>query len=157
MRSPRTRRFHTTSVRRNGSSAEVEAEGVTVPGWAWWPDGRETVRVLAEASLWGAVTAEVVVPSTGRILRLPARALRPPEERVWVSAEVAFRAAAGRVLGLSGDGAPLALAAGRFEPLPHQTAVLERALAADPTRLLLADEVGLGKTIEAGLIVRELK
>ena len=128
-----------------------------VPGWAWWPDGRETVRVLAQMSLWGAATAEVLVPSTGLLVRLPARALRPPEERAWTSAEVAFRAAAGRALGLSGDGAPLALAGGRFEPLPHQTAVLERALTMDPTRLLLADEVGLGKTIEAGLIVRELK
>jgi len=34
---------------------------------------------------------------------------------------------------------------------------LERALATNPVRLLLADEVGLGKTIEAGLVISELK
>jgi SNF2 family DNA or RNA helicase len=42
-------------------------------------------------------------------------------------------------------------------PLPHQIRALSRAISGDRVRYLLADEVGLGKTIEAGLIVRELK
>jgi superfamily II DNA or RNA helicase len=42
-------------------------------------------------------------------------------------------------------------------PLPHQIRALSRAIASDRVRYLLADEVGLGKTIEAGLILRELK
>jgi SNF2 family DNA or RNA helicase len=42
-------------------------------------------------------------------------------------------------------------------PLPHQIRALSRAIANDRVRYLLADEVGLGKTIEAGLIMRELK
>jgi len=42
-------------------------------------------------------------------------------------------------------------------PLPHQIWALSRAIAGDRVRYLLADEVGLGKTIEAGLILRELK
>ncbi|MGK5094694.1 helicase-related protein [Deltaproteobacteria bacterium TL4] len=42
-------------------------------------------------------------------------------------------------------------------PLPHQLQVLSRAISGDRIRYLLADEVGLGKTIEAGLILRELK
>ena len=42
-------------------------------------------------------------------------------------------------------------------PLPHQIHALSRAIANDRVRYLLADEVGLGKTIEAGLIMRELK
>src|SRR5260370_12221381 len=41
-------------------------------------------------------------------------------------------------------------------PLPHQIWALSRATASDRIRYLLADEVGLGKTIEAGLIMREL-
>ena len=42
-------------------------------------------------------------------------------------------------------------------PLPHQLYALNRAMIRDRIRYLLADEVGLGKTIEAGLILRELK
>jgi superfamily II DNA or RNA helicase len=42
-------------------------------------------------------------------------------------------------------------------PLPHQIKGLTRAVSGDHICFLLADEVGLGKTIEAGLILRELK
>ena len=42
-------------------------------------------------------------------------------------------------------------------PLPHQIRALSRAISNDSVRYPLADEVGLGKTIEAGLILRELK
>lgn len=41
--------------------------------------------------------------------------------------------------------------------LPHQIQALSRAISSDRVRYLLADEVGLGKTIEAGLVMRELK
>lgn len=42
------------------------------------------------------------------------------------------------------------------EPRPYQLVPLIMALKADPVRLLIADDVGIGKTIEASLIVREL-
>lgn len=45
---------------------------------------------------------------------------------------------------------------GRVRLFPHQLYVAERATAADPVRWLLADEVGLGKTIEAALILNRL-
>ena len=42
-------------------------------------------------------------------------------------------------------------------PLPHQLHVLNRAMERNTIRYILADEVGLGKTIEAGMVIRELK
>ena len=42
-------------------------------------------------------------------------------------------------------------------PLPHQILVLEKVMQSTQNRFLLADEVGMGKTIETGLILKELK
>ena len=44
------------------------------------------------------------------------------------------------------------------DPLPHQiTAVYEYMLPRQPLRYLLADDPGAGKTIMAGLLIRELQ
>ena len=40
---------------------------------------------------------------------------------------------------------------------PHQVGVVQRVLSARRPRFVLADEVGLGKTIEAGMIFSALR
>ncbi|TDS78799.1 SNF2-related protein [Comamonas sp. JUb58] len=49
-----------------------------------------------------------------------------------------------------------ALTSARIDLLPHQVVLTHRIATASPRRYLIADEVGLGKTIEAALILREL-
>jgi SNF2 family DNA or RNA helicase len=51
----------------------------------------------------------------------------------------------------------LGLSNSRVDPQLHQVSVALRALEKSQPRLILADEVGLGKTIEAGLILKELR
>ncbi|MFH1738509.1 MAG: DEAD/DEAH box helicase, partial [bacterium] len=61
-------------------------------------------------------------------------------------------------------GSPPALLQARFgvslaslsSPRPYQLVPLMMALRLDPVRLLIADDVGIGKTIEAALVAREL-
>ncbi len=53
-------------------------------------------------------------------------------------------------------GGVVGLAAARVRALPHQLLVARRALDDRQVRFLLADEVGLGKTIEAGLVIQSL-
>lgn len=43
-----------------------------------------------------------------------------------------------------------------IEPRPYQLVPLLMALRLDPVRLLIADDVGIGKTVEAALVAREL-
>jgi hypothetical protein len=43
-----------------------------------------------------------------------------------------------------------------IEPRPYQLVPLLMALKLDPIRILIADDVGIGKTVEAALIAREL-
>ncbi|MYH69580.1 MAG: RNA helicase, partial [Gammaproteobacteria bacterium] len=51
----------------------------------------------------------------------------------------------------------LAVHSSVVDPLPHQiTAVYEAMLPRQPLRFLLADDPGAGKTIMAGLLIREL-
>ena len=51
----------------------------------------------------------------------------------------------------------IAVHTSQVEPLPHQiTAVYETMLGKQPLRYLLADDPGAGKTIMAGLLIKEL-
>ena len=56
----------------------------------------------------------------------------------------------------SGAGPFRAAARIAVEPRPYQLVPLLMALKLDPVRMLIADDVGIGKTIEAALIAREM-
>ncbi|HHH31790.1 MAG TPA: ATP-dependent helicase [Polyangiaceae bacterium] len=56
----------------------------------------------------------------------------------------------------SGAGPFRSLARIAVEPRPYQLVPLLMALKLDPVRMLIADDVGIGKTVEACLIAREL-
>ena len=125
--------------------------------WGWLDAAGEPVEVLSVTELWGRELAEVLIPSSQRRWRVPAGDVTDLAVRRWPEAEVAWRAAATRALALSADGELLVAARRGVTLLPHQAATVERALAVDPVRLAICDEVGLGKTITAGAIYSELK
>lgn len=51
----------------------------------------------------------------------------------------------------------VSLGGARVDVKPHQVSVVHRVISEYPHRFLLCDEVGLGKTIEAAMIVKELR
>ena len=129
-----------------------------MPDWLFSLSLHRPVRVIERVELWGQQQARVWDPAQDRVLLLPASDL--------ASADVADPRAVNRLLAtiaaarireaLSSETLAAPLDA-TVIPLPHQLRALARATSGDRVRFLLADEVGLGKTIEAGLILRELK
>lgn len=57
----------------------------------------------------------------------------------------------------SSAGSLYSLRSGRVQFVPYQYRPVLRLIRSDRPRLLIADEVGVGKTIEAGLIIKELR
>ena len=129
------------------------------PGdWYYSPDHDEPARVIGVDVVWGEETAQVWLARRDAVVRLHRSRLQPLAETAGPSLDqLCYVAAAARILDALERDALIAPLEGSVIPLPHQLYALQRAMAGDRVRYLLADEVGLGKTIEAGLILRELK
>jgi len=135
--------------------------------WQYSTIHNSTCKVLEEQSLWGKTVCRIWLPLSDTIVKVPKDSLEPvstdldPEIE---KARMSYIAAAAKVADAlenssnrkEGD-VLLAPMDSKVIPLPHQIHALSRAVSNDRVRYLLADEVGLGKTIEAGLILRELK
>jgi superfamily II DNA or RNA helicase len=86
----------------------------------------------------------------------PARFDLPADATATVQAKAALLADAMRLTLRRGAGPFRSAAQLAFEPRTYQLVPLLMALRLRVPRLLIADDVGIGKTIEAGLILREL-
>ena len=126
--------------------------------WYYSPDHGQLCQVIEAQTLWGETTCRVWLPGRDSVVRIPASRLKSLESAGTGSPDdIAYIAAAARVADALTQDVLLAPIESSVIPLPHQIRALSHAIANDRVRYLLADEVGLGKTIEAGLIMRELK
>ncbi|HQN09162.1 MAG TPA: helicase-related protein [Thermoanaerobaculia bacterium] len=129
------------------------------PGWAYHAETGEALRLLERHELWGQTVYEAWSVEERRPLRLAENELTWKAPAGFRSSAhfVTFAAAAGRIADALGREELVSPFSAPVLPLPHQLYAVSRALSGERIRYLLADEVGLGKTIEAGLILRELK
>jgi superfamily II DNA or RNA helicase len=135
--------------------------------WLYSTVHNSACKVIEEQTLWGQTVCRIWLPNQDAVVRVSRSALRQlntdlqPEIEAGRIAYVAAAAKVAEVLegstGATDGHVLLAPMESNVIPLPHQINALSRAISGDRVRYLLADEVGLGKTIEAGLIMRELK
>ena len=126
--------------------------------WYYSPGHGQLCQVIETQALWGETICRVWLPGRDSVVRIPASRLKSLESSGAGSPDdIAYVAAAARVADALTQDVLLAPIESSVIPLPHQIRALSRAIASDRVRYLLADEVGLGKTIEAGLIMQELK
>jgi hypothetical protein len=131
---------------------------LSVGSWAFSAAHGESVRILDVERVWNYTVYQVWIPRLATVERVPAESLSSDQPMKATSLDrINYAVAAARIAdALTHDVLLAPLEAGVI-PLPHQLHALTRAVTGDRVRYLLADEVGLGKTIEAGLIFRELK
>lgn len=138
---------------------------------------RSNAKVIEVGTLWGSDFARIWLSTSDAVVRVPVSDLSSINSQFSALSKdhIAYVAAAAKVAEVlegstsATDGhVLLAPMESNVIPLPHQIHALSRAISGESSspdglrrsgcvRYLLADEVGLGKTIEAGLVMRELK
>jgi superfamily II DNA or RNA helicase len=131
--------------------------GYGVGDWCWHERHAAPCRVVEREEIWGETVYRIWLPAKDAVIRARARDLAEIDSVQPTVEHILHAAAAAKLLDALEDNLLLAPIQSSVVPLPHQLYALNRAMSRDRIRYLLADEVGLGKTIEAGLILRELK
>ncbi|WP_070340201.1 DEAD/DEAH box helicase [Pseudomonas aeruginosa] len=129
----------------------------SIGDWCWFVRQVTPCRIVERQDVWGEIAYRVWLPAKNTVVRARAQDLDELAAVCPVVEQILHTAAAAKLLDALEDNLLLAPIQSSVVPLPHQLYALNRAMSRDRIRYLLADEVGLGKTIEAGLILRELK
>ena len=135
----------------------LAALGQSVGDWCWHVHHATACRVVERQDMWGETVYRVWLPTKDTVVRARSQDLAELKSIQATVEQVLHTAAAAKLLDALQDNLLLAPIQSSVVPLPHQLYALNRAMSRERIRYLLADEVGLGKTIEAGLILRELK
>lgn len=128
-----------------------------IGSYAYDKEKEQSVMVLEGIDLWGYISYKVFDASTGTVYKVG-------EDRLVVDSDssrcdenyLRFITTLSKIKNEMSDGLLTPISSGII-PLPHQLHALKKALRTNQVRYILADEVGLGKTIEAGMIIEELK
>ena len=115
------------------------------------------VQIMERIELWGYTSYKVFNPANGSVYKATGEQLKMGGSEAQLDENyLRYITLLSKIKNETSAGVLSALSSGVI-PLPHQLHVLERTLETRNIRYILADEVGLGKTIEAGMIIKELK
>ena len=115
------------------------------------------VQILEKIEAWGYISYRVFNPASGHVYKLSEEQLKEDGgTNTYDENYLRYVTLLSKIKNETAGGLLSSLASGVI-PLPHQLHVLNRAMEKNTIRYILADEVGLGKTIEAGMVIKELK
>jgi len=135
--------------------------------WQYSTTHNSPCKVLDTQTLWDQTICRIWLPDSDTFVKVSCDSLQPLEIEIDTNKEVnkiLYISSAAKIAqvvenssGHNDEQILLAPIESNVIPLPHQISALKKAISKEQVRYLVADEVGLGKTIEAGLILRELK
>ncbi|MBP6412565.1 MAG: DEAD/DEAH box helicase family protein [Bacteroidia bacterium] len=138
----------------SGSISEIQLHPFKVGDLVLY--NKEDAEVLELSRIFGIEKARIKILKNGEILYTKIDQLEE-QFSVYSDSKISFLAIAAKIKGEMANQSMLAPLESNIVPLPHQILALEKVMAGQFLRFLIADEVGMGKTIETGLILKELK
>ena len=116
-----------------------------------------SAQVLERIEMWGYTSYKVLDLSTNHVYKAAEDQLSLSDEQIQYDENyLRYVVLLSKIKNETAAGYLSSLSSGLI-PLPHQIHVLNRVMESNTIRYILADEVGLGKTIEAGMVIKELK
>jgi len=126
--------------------------------WAWSQSYQQLAKIIESSVLWDASYYRIWLQQQDTVVKVPADDLLDADQNQNISAHfLNYMSVGAKVANTQQEDILLAPIESNVIPLPHQLKALNKAMSRKQLRYLFADEVGLGKTIEAGLVMRELK
>ncbi len=135
--------------------------------WQYSTTYNSSCKVIDTQTLWDQTICRIWLPESDTVVKVPCDSLQPIKIEIdtkkeinkilYISSAAKIAQAIENSSGHDDEQILLAPIESSVIPLPHQVSALKKAISKEQVRYLVADEVGLGKTIEAGLILRELK
>ncbi len=117
----------------------------------------EKVEIIEKNEIWGYTSYRVYNPFAKEIYKLNSEQIGKDAIKLnYDENYIRYIVNLGKIKNEISQGI-LSSLSDEIIPLPHQLYVLERVLSDNNIRYILADEVGLGKTIESGMVIKELK
>lgn len=117
----------------------------------------DNVQILEKIELWDYVSYKVFDSVTGQVYKINEEQLNMlVSPKYYDENYLRYLVMLAKIKNEIAEGI-LSSTSSAIIPLPHQMHALNKALSGEQIRYILADEVGLGKTIEAGMIIKELK
>lgn len=116
----------------------------------------KAIEIIGTKTVFDQEIAWIRIPEDNQFLQVNTNELEK-DSGVYSMPQIRFIAIAAKIKDEVARKNILAPYESSLIPLPHQILVLEKVMQSNQNRFMLADEVGMGKTIETGLILKELK